>query len=205
MTPSVYERLKERIVQLELAPGAPLNAGALAKELGVSTTPIREALVRLEADGFVRRLPNTTPHVTEVHLADLKDVLEVRLLLSEQIGRLAAQRVTPSEIREMQRLLKKMESESDHRRLVHLDTEFHNVVNRATKNNALTKVAELIRNQMTRLWFYVHNERDYWKELVENRRQLVAALESSDGDAVARLLRAHVLSFIDQVREGSWG
>jgi len=202
---SVYERLKERIVQLDLAPGAPLHAAVLAKELSVSTTPIREALVRLEADGFVRRLPNSTPHVTEVHLTDLKDVLEVRLLLTEQIGRLAAQRVTASEMREMQKLLKKMRCETDHKSLIHLDAKFHDVVNRATKNSALTKLEELMRNQMTRLWFYVRNEDGYWKQLIDNRSRLLAALDEGDGETVGNLLKGHVLSFIDHVREGSWG
>ena len=79
MTSSVYETIRQRISLLEIQPGSPISTNALAEEMGVSVTPVREALIRLEADGLVHRVPNSTARVTEVHLHDLKDMLEARI------------------------------------------------------------------------------------------------------------------------------
>jgi len=197
---TVYETLKQRIILLDIRPGVAVNTSALANELGVSVTPVREALIRLESDGLIRRLPNSAPHVTEVHLQDLKNVLEVRLLLAEQIARLAAQRVTPSEIEAMKASLEQMSQSTDRRTLIQLDSVFHELINSATKNNALSKVAELMRNQVVRLWFYVSDEQDYWENLIADRGRLVNALRERDSQVVAEIMREHILQFIRETQ-----
>ena len=75
----IYQQIKARIVYLDYQPGDVLPIRKLANELGVSATPIREALVHLEYDGLVRRNHNTSAYVSEVSFRDLKDIFEVRL------------------------------------------------------------------------------------------------------------------------------
>ena len=205
MARSPYETIKQRIVLLDFQPGSPLSMTALAKELGTSVTPIREALIRLEADGLVHRVPNSTPRVSDVLLHDLKDVLEARLLIIEQIARLAAQRVQPDEIEAMRRILEHMRETQDRRELIRLDSEFHAMVNQATKNHTLGQVADLLRNHVMRLWYYIRNEHTYWEGLIAEREHLIQALEAGDVELMTRILKSHVTSFVEEVRASTWG
>lgn len=204
MTANVYETIKQRIILLEIQPGSPINTNSLAEEMGVSVTPVREALIRLEADGLIVRVPNSTARVTDVHLHDLKDVLEARLLLIEQIARLAAQRVREDEIEQMGALLGEMRETNDRRELIRLDAEFHKLVNQAAKNRALCQVADLMRNHVMRLWYYVSNEHTYWDELIQDRERLIQALKDRDVAATTDILKSHVTSFVDEVRSAVW-
>ncbi len=205
MVASPYETIKQRIILLDLQPGSSLSTAALAKELGTSVTPIREALIRLEADGLVHRVPNSTPRVSDVQLHDLKDVLEARLLVVEQIARLAAQRVQADELEVMRGILDRMKTIQDRRELIRLDAEFHTAVNRAAKNQTLGQVAELMRNHVMRLWYYVSNEHTYWEELIADRERLIAALASGDVETTTHILKSHVTSFVEEVRASTWG
>jgi len=205
VAPTVYEILKQRIILLELQPGSPISTNGLAEELGVSVTPVREALIRLEADGLVTRVPNSTPRVTEVHLHDLKDILEARLLLMEQIARLATQRVREDELEQMTAVLGQMKRASDRRDLIRLDSEFHRLINLAAKNRALGQVADLMRNHVMRLWYYVSNEHTYWDALIEDRERLIEALREGDVHRTTEILKTHVTSFVDEVRASTWG
>jgi DNA-binding GntR family transcriptional regulator len=205
MVSGVYDAIKQRIVLLELKPGSPISITSLAKELAVSVTPVREALIRLETDGLVHRVPSGTALVTEVHLRDLQYVLEARLLLVEQIARLAMQRITDSELVGMQELLAKMQKATDRRELIKLDSEFHQLINDASKNPVLTKLASFMRNHIARLWYYVSNEQSYWTELIDGRAALIQAFENRDVEEATRLLQSHITMFIDRVRSSMWG
>ncbi len=204
MSTSVYDDIKQRIVLLEIQPGSPINTKALAQELGVSVTPVREALIRLEADGLVHRVPNGTARVTEVHLHDLKDVLEARLLLIEQIARLATQRVREEELAKMREIVESMRGESERRRLIQLDSQFHHVVYEATRNQALSQLADLMRNHIMRLWYYVSDEDAYWQDLIRDRGRLIEAFAARDIDVATEILKAHVTRFVEVVRASAW-
>jgi len=204
MTAKVYERLKQRIILLDIQPGSPLNTSTLAEEMGVSVTPVREALIRLEGDGLVLRTPNSIPQVTEIHLHDLKDVMEARVLLIEQIARLAAQRIREDDLKQMHELLEAMKQATDRQELIRLDSEFHQAVNSAARNRTLGQVADLMRNHVMRLWYYVTNEDAYWDELIEERGQLIQALKNGDVEETSRILTSHVTAFVAQVRAAVW-
>ena len=134
MNNTIYQEIKEGILLLDHKPGEVFSMRDLAEKFGVSVTPIREALIRLEAEGLVHMAPKSQARVTEVSLQDLKDVFEVRLFLAEQIGSLAAQRVTAEEIATFEKVLARMKKEKDRRMLTQLDSEFHELINQATKN-----------------------------------------------------------------------
>jgi len=204
LSPSVYDDIKQRIILLEIQPGSAVHTKSLADELGVSVTPVREALIRLEADGLIRRVPNGTAQVAEVHLHDLKDLLEARLLLVEQIARLAAQRVSAEELAEMRQIVEQMKTESERRTLIQLDSQFHRLINDATRNRTLSQLEDLMRNHVLRLWYYVSNDDEYWRDLVEDRNRLIDALGSRDVGAATEILKSHVTRFVEVVRASTW-
>jgi DNA-binding GntR family transcriptional regulator len=202
---SVYETIKQRIVLLDIQPGSPISTRELADGLGVSITPVREALIRLEADGLIQRVPNSTPHVSDVHLHDLKDVLEARLLLIEQVARLAVQRIREDELDQMRDVLERMKRTRDRRELIRLDGVFHEVIYTATRNRTLSQLADLMRVHVMRLWYYVNNEHRYWDELISDREQLIGALSGGNVEATTEILKSHVEKFLDEVRAAAWG
>lgn len=202
MNNMIYQEIKEGILLLDYKPGEVLSMRDLAEKFGVSVTPIREALIRLEAEGLVHMAPKSQARVTEVSLQDLKDVFEVRLFFAEQIGSLAAQRVTAEEIAAFEKVLARMKQERDRRMLTQLDSDFHELINQATKNKVLAKVAGMLRNRVVRLWFFIRDDNNnYWPKVVDGRERFLEALREGNPALGKEILRDHVLLFVDQLKK----
>jgi len=105
----------------------------------------------------------------------------------------------------MSDVLRQMKQSSDRRELIRLDSEFHRLVNLAAKNRALSQVADLMRNHVMRLWYYVSNEHTYWGELIKDRENLIQALKDGDVERTTEILKSHVTMFVDEVRASTWG
>lgn len=194
----VYAKIKQRIILLEYEPGEALREKELAREFGISRTPIREALIRLETEGLVRIDPNRGIYVTEVSFQDLKDVFEIRSFLIELAGRLAAARVTDEELDMMRAHIKRMEQEEDPKILMQLDSEFHDLLNKATKNKVLVKILEMLRNQVVRIWTFSRN--GCYSLFAQEFQKLIEALEKKDEDRSAHILRNHAKRFIEDMK-----
>jgi len=201
MQKGIYQELKKMILFLNYAPGEALAIRDIAKQFQVSPTPIREALIRLEGEGLVRRFPNRSVHVTEVSFQNLKDIFETRLFLMELVGRLAAQRITDAELGILKELLDAMKIETDRRRKLHIDAQLHQRINEATKNNALSGILEMLRNQLTRLWFFVRENNTYESQMAEDFEALIAALQGRDEEQSIKILRDHTVGFIHLVQD----
>jgi DNA-binding GntR family transcriptional regulator len=195
----VYEALKERIMDQELPPASRLNINALALELGVSQTPIREALVRLAAERLVAFAPykgySVTPLPTQRQIAD---VMHVRLLLEQEAARLAARRRTTADLRRMERELAAMEALHptprfrDFRTYTRHDQHFHECLARASDNTVLLETFCGLRVHML-LARFVHDvgEVDYAENQVEHR-EIRDAIAARDGERAALAIEQHI-------------
>ena len=197
---NLYEELKKRIVLLDYEPGQVLREKELLEEFGVSRTPVREALIRLEMDGLVRILPNLGTIVSEVSFQQLKDVIEVRSHLILLAGELAAARITKEELRELRSLIEQMEREDSPKLLMELDTKAHDLINQAAKNEMLVKMLGQLRDLVVRIWTYFPTADDYYQGLSREFEELEAALQKGDQKESARLLEKHTQRFIDHIR-----
>lgn len=197
---SIYERLKSRIVLLDYEPGQVLREKELIEEFGVSRTPVREALIRLEMDGLVRILPNLGTIVSEVSFQQLKDVIEVRSHLILLAGQLAAARINKQELEQLRKLIEQMNQEKDPKKLMELDTQAHNLINQAAKNEMLVKLLGQMRDLVVRIWFYFPTDDSYYTNLTEEFTELEAALQAGDQEESARILEKHTQRFIDHIR-----
>lgn len=197
----VYSELKRRIVLIEYEPGQVLREKDLIDELGVSRTPIREALIRLETEGLVRIIPSSSTMVTEVSFRNLKDVFEVRSYLIRLAGELAASRITDDELASLRSIVDAMVRESDPKGFMELDLRFHEQVNRATKNDVLAHMLETLRNQSVRIWAFSQDMADYYDRLAEEHGALVDALAERDTAQSAELLEKHTKRFIEHIRQ----
>jgi len=199
-TDTVYRTLKERIVFLDYEPGQALREKELMKEFGVSRTPVREALIRLEAEGLVRIFPNQGTMVSDVSFQNLKDVLEIRYFLVRLTAQLAAARITRDELNLMKGHIERMKSEKDPKVLMRLDSEMHDLINKATKNEMLVKMLGSLRDQAVRIWTFSPSDDQYLNNMAEEFEQLVEALDRRDEEACATILEQHSQGFIEHIR-----
>jgi len=201
MRQDVYEELKRRIVQLEFRPGEALQELDLAQEFGVSRTPVREAFVRLEAEGLVRTIRGRGAYVTEVSLQQVRDAFEIQDHLAPLLARLLVERATLDEIARMRELVDAMRAQSDAIALRGIDLAFHQVLDRATHNVLLASTLERLRNQISRVWDsnVPAGEDHYFVAVAGEFAALVAAIERKDAQECTRILRAHAARFIEEI------
>ena len=199
---SIYNELKKRIVLLDYEPGQVLREKELIEEFGVSRTPVREALIRLEVEGLVRIFPNLGTIVSEVSFQQLKDIIEIRQYLVRLTGQLAAARCTKEDLDQMRSHVAQMKSQSGNiKEMMRLDSSLHDLINQATKNEMLVKILGMLRDQAVRIWTFSPSDDEYFEKVAAEFEALIDALERRDEDESARLLEKHTRRFIEHVRE----
>jgi len=201
MNEQLYEEIKRRILHLEYQPGEPLPMRKLAKSLGVSTTPVRESLVRLANEKLIEWTPNSTARVAQVGFKELRDVFELRLLLEEHCGRLAARRIPTEAFQRAEQLLGKLDGEIDLHRVMQVDAELHDIVYDGTQNAILGSFLRLLRHKVTNLWFLVEPGEKWARIIARDWPGMLAALSARDEERSARLHRSHVEKFIAELEK----
>ena len=149
----VFNTLRQAILRGELKPGERLMEIQLANKLGVSRTPIREAIRKLELEGLVLMIPRKGAEVAEITEKSLRDVLEVRRALEELSVQLACEKITKEEIRELERVAKEFQQvvkSSDITEIAEVDVRFHDIIYTATDNQKLIQLLNNLREQMYR-------------------------------------------------------
>jgi len=194
-TSEVYCELKRRILLGELVPGKALQEHGLAEEFGVSRTPVREALIRLETEGLVRIVPKQGVYVTEISFDTFRKSYEIRYYLVGLAGELAALRITDPELENLDRIVQQLRETEDGREIQALDQEFHDLLNAGAHNDLLAAALQRLRAFMPRVTTHSHQDGQYFVESVQEHTEILAALRERDGARAADLLRRHVERF----------
>jgi DNA-binding GntR family transcriptional regulator len=202
-TKRAYERIREWITTLELAPGAPLNEQRVARDLDMGLVPVREALKLLAHENLVVITPRHGLYVSDVNIPDLEQISEMRLALEGLSARLAAQRATPDDIVVLQALRQEQATTppEDSRRLFDVDHKFHQAVARAAQNKYLADSLEGLFGLSQRLWYLALPGLGFLPSNVEKHLDLVEAIEDGDSARAETIMREHVADFYSQVRE----
>lgn len=209
----VYQGLRAAILRGQLAPNTRLVELNLAAEYGVSRTPVREALKRLAAEGLVSSDSSRGLVVRGLTFREVEEVYEVREVLEGLATRLAARRISPEELAKLRVLLELMAEyvQRGHREaLVQANVKFHEVIVEAARNNWLSQTAGGITDFMRRfsLTSYASAERN--REVLDEHRVIVQALEDGGIEEAERLAREHVvkarayLARVSVEREGTF-
>ncbi len=188
------------IVRLELAPGAVIRDDDLQATLGVGRTPIREALQRLERDQFVTVVPRRGMFVSGVDVADLSILYETRAILEPYAMRLACARGTTQHWDAMRAELKRVRARSTPDELLEIDRRCREIVWEAADNRFLTGTLDMLYAQSDRVWhLYLGDVADIHL-MIDEHREILAALEAGEADRAAELIEAHMRAFDEQIR-----
>src|SRR5438128_7625737 len=198
-----YLRIRDRIVCLDMPPGAVVEEGRLRDELEIGRTPIREALQRLAWENLVRSVPHRGTFVTDVNITGLARITEVRVVLEGHAARLAAERSGAGDREAIADLLAKLGSVevTDQRELMKLDQEIHRSIYRTTRNSFLESTLERYFNLSLRLWFLVLDQGVRLREAVTEHRPMLEAILAGDGDRAEQAMRHHVAGFESEIRK----
>ena len=148
----LYETLKEDILLNKYEPGEELQIDKLAQEFGVSTTPIREALVRLEGDGLVVSIPNRGVQVTPISLDDVRNLYEVRRLLEPYVAKIAARYCEEAEVEALyEKLVHLIEGPTDLAAYINADLELHELMSQHLRNTLLKDILKQVDQHSIRV------------------------------------------------------
>jgi DNA-binding GntR family transcriptional regulator len=196
----VYGSLRERILAGELEGGTRLHQEKLSEDLGVSRTPVREALTRLAAEGLVELLPNRGARVAAVTLADMQAAFEARLGLEPFAARLAAEKRPAPAIKAMAAAIADQQRARSARTTYKAIRRFHLAIVEASGNSHLMRFAETLWSGRIGLHVYL---RQLSPEMlagdIEEHREIAGAIEAGDAARAERLTRAHIAVSLDRL------
>jgi len=198
----VFEYLRNAILNGTLKPGERLMEISLAEQLGVSRTPVREAIRKLEKEKFVEMVPRKGAYVANLTARDILEVLEIRIVLEGFASRLAAERMGDEDIAELEGILAKFNEalESlDRPEMIRRDNEFHNKIYSAAKNNKLVEIVKELHDQFQRFRLIFFNEYDDYNDLSVWHANILDAIKNRDGNKAKECAEYHVRSIRENV------
>lgn len=203
----VFNTLRQAILTGELKPGERLMEIHLANQLGVSRTPIREAIRKLELEGLVIMIPRRGAEVAQITEKSLKDVLEVRKALDALCVELACDRITEEEKQNLKKACDDFEQATitgDATTIAAADVALHDIIVEATGNKRLIQLINNLSEQMYRYRFeYIKDEQQH-TNLVEEHRMIYESIIKQDKGKAAEAAKLHIdnqeKSIIRQIR-----
>ena len=196
----IYNALKEKIIRLELPPERVLNISDLAKEFGVSRTPIKEILISLQADEWVQRNGSHFV-VTPLSLERIREVTEIRMVMEVQANIWAMERITPEESRELSRIeqqMKSFDADSPNVDIVDFDFQFHRFIFNTAKNAQLAKILEWVLSHYLRFWLSIPRHIDT-DEFFSEALELIHAINAGDADLVRDCTIRHIRHSVSEI------
>ena len=198
----IYTELRSRIMDHRFKPGTSLNLREIAEEMHVSSTPIRDAILQLEQDGLVNRIPNSTAVVADVSFRELQDAFSLRLHLMGLVAKLAVQRIHPHQVELLDQIVHRINDSTDRSETIRLDEEFHEALNDIAGNTLLAKSLRIARTRLRRIWVEDSQIESTASRHARSRNlsNVVDALRTKDVRACQSALSEHAMGFVSTVR-----
>jgi DNA-binding GntR family transcriptional regulator len=192
--------LKEEIIWLDLMPESVLNLTELARSFNVSRTPIKEALIFLQAEGWVLR---QGPHfmVTPLSLDRIRGTAEIRSVMEVQANIWAMHRITPEELAalgELGKEIMQLDESASNRQMIELDVKFHQRLFQGTKNSQLAQLLDRLLSHYLRFWLSIPREigrQSFFAETLE----IIRAIEAKDEARLRAASAAHIKKSVDEI------
>lgn len=191
----VFDALRSAITSGLLQPGERLMENQLAEQLRVSRTPVREAIRKLEQEGFVVMAPRRGTYVADLSIRDINEAFEIRTALEVLAAGLAAERIREEDLEELERLLVligELIEQADTAKIVEADCRFHDILYGATNNKTLASIISNLREKFTVFRTISYGYPGRAKRSLEEHRRLVEALAQRNSTLAQQLARKHM-------------
>ena len=201
---ALVSRIRDMIIEGRLAAGSRVHEGNLGRELGVSRTPLREALKFLASEGLLELSPGRGAVVRRFSPKEIRDSLAVIGLLEAEAGRLVCQHATDAELAELFALHARMlEKYAARDRLPYfkLNQAIHSAFLRLSGNEALVHVHGMLQARLRRIRYVGHEGPEKWADAVADHEEMMAALRERDAEGLARALSQHMERAWERVKD----
>ena len=196
-----YEKIKEAIITEKYKTNQLLSSRELSEKLGISRTPVTEALRRLAYEGFVDAVPDKGMFVSEIHIEDYLEIYEIRLGLEGIAARLCAKRKTDELIKKMDSALSTYEKEyrkGNYLKAIHKDNEFHSLIISGSNNSRIKKYMKIIMEQCGRAVTLSASDPERMEnELIPAHRKIYEAIAAGNSEGAEAAIRQHILDVMD--------
>ncbi|HZV66192.1 MAG TPA: GntR family transcriptional regulator [Telluria sp.] len=199
---TVIEHLQKLIIEGVLEPGSKLNEREVCERLGISRTPLREAMKVLASEGLIEIVPNRGAFVSKMDETEIWETFEMMSGLEALSGELAAERITPEEIADIKALHYAMlvcRTQNDLSGYYSRNQAIHNKINEAAGNSVLRQIYLSVNRRLLALRFKSNFRESKWDRAVKEHGEMIEALEAHDGKRLAAILRQHLLDKRDSV------
>ena len=191
----VFNTLRQAILTGELKPGERLMEIHLANKLGVSRTPIREAIRKLELEGLVTMIPRRGAEVAQITEKSMNDVLEVRRALDSLCVELACERITQEDTERLGLACEAFEAAvrtEDIKKIARADVELHDIIVQATGNQRLVQLINNLSEQMYRYRFEYIKDSTQHQRLIDEHRMIYESIVKKDKEAASQAAHVHI-------------
>ena len=199
----VVSRLRDMIIEGHLPAGTRIHEGQVGLQLGVSRTPLREALKVLASEGLVELVPSRGATVCKLTATDVKNMLVVLSTLEELVGVLVCANASDDDIRDIRRThdaMMHLYATRDRLEYFKLNQKIHTALVALTGNDALFLVHDLLQTRMKRIRFLGHRTETSWADAVADHEEMIAALEARDGKRLSKALTDHLARTWERVQ-----
>ncbi|TNH37896.1 GntR family transcriptional regulator [Paracoccus haeundaensis] len=201
---AILSRLRDMIIEGQLPPGTRLNEGQIGQQLGVSRTPLREAIKYLASEGLVELVPARGAVVKQFGAREVRDMLEVIRILEQQAGIIACAQATDAGIAGVRTLHDRMldcYARRDRMAYYKLNQAIHTAIVALADNGALSEVHARLQTRLKRVRFIGHEGAEKWASAVAEHERMIAALEARDADGLSDILGRHLTLAWERVRD----
>lgn len=194
---NVFEYLKNAIIDQTIEPGSRLVESKIADMLGISRTPLREALHKLEREDWIEKNPSGGFQVVTLTKEDIEQTFGIRSVLEAYAARLAAENYQGKDLVPLEKKMKEyqrcLELEEDRDKLQTINTQFHDLLYSLSKSQKLIKMINQLRAQISRFRQIILKQDEFAHKSNEDHKKMLDAIKKRDGDTVEQLVRAHII------------
>lgn len=199
----VFEYLKKTIINQTIAPGSRLVESKIASMLGISRTPLREALHKLEREDWIEKLPSGGYQVVTMTKDDIEQTFGIRIVLEAYAARLATEKCRPEDLVPLEEKMKEylwcLENQKDYEKLHEINTEFHDLLYSLSQNPKLIKIINQLQSRISIFRQIILKNTKNAYQSYEDHMNMLAAIKNRDGDAVDQLVSDHIKKGKDAV------
>ncbi|OPY71042.1 MAG: putative HTH-type transcriptional regulator YdfH [Syntrophorhabdaceae bacterium PtaU1.Bin034] len=195
MWTKVYEHVREKIFSGEIAPGQRLVEATVAKEIGISRTPVREAFHNLQKDGLIESIPRVGYRVLSISEEEVIQICKIREALEIIAAKWAMQRSYDTLVKELDSIIARSEktiSQSEIHSFADLDAQFHETIARLSGSSHIMEITQVMRRHMVRHRITSFLHADVFLRALDGHKLIYKAIERRDADEVERAIRYHL-------------